>query len=88
MHSRKLCCCGLTRVGLAGIENAVSVDQLYVFSEQEWAEGLSQVAGPALESKKIDKRHFQTVSQNVLREVITMPENIGTSDGHRALSWL
>ena len=66
----------------------VSVDQLYTFSASEWAEGLAKVAQPALKSRKVETAHFQTVSQGIFREVITMPENMGISDGHRALNYL
>jgi hypothetical protein len=66
----------------------VSVDQLYAFSASEWAEGLSKAAHPALESRKVEAGHFQSVSQAVFREVTTMPENMGLSDGHRALNYL
>jgi hypothetical protein len=66
----------------------VSVDQLYAFSAAEWAEGLSKVAQPVLDSRKMDVGHFHTVSQAIFRDVIAMPENIGVSDGHRALNYL
>ena len=68
--------------------STVSVDQLYVFSASEWAEGLAKAAQPALESRKVAGEHFQTVSQSMFREVVTMPENMGLSDGHRALNYL
>lgn len=66
----------------------VGVDQLYVFSAGEWAEDLARAAHPALQSRKVDAAHFQTVAQGVFREVTSMPENIGVSDGHRALNYL
>lgn len=66
----------------------VSVDQLYGFSAAEWAEGLAKVAQPALQSRKVEAGRFQSVSQDIFREVTTMPENMGISDGHRALNYL
>jgi hypothetical protein len=66
----------------------VSVDQLYTFSASEWAEGLAKVAQPALKSRKVETAHFRAVSQGIFREVTTMPENMGVSDGHRALNYL
>jgi hypothetical protein len=68
--------------------SSVSVDQLYVFSASEWAEGLAKAAQAALESRKIAGEHFQAVSQDMFRDVVTMPENVGISDGHRALNYL
>lgn len=66
----------------------VSVDQVYAFSASEWTEGLSKVAHPVLQSRKVDDGQFRTVSQNIFRDVTTMPENMGASDGHRALNYL
>jgi hypothetical protein len=66
----------------------VSVDQLYTFSDAEWLEGLSQVARPVLESQNIEVEHFHAVSRDIFSEVTTMPENMGISDGHRALNYL
>jgi hypothetical protein len=66
----------------------VAVDQLYVFSAAEWADDLARAAQPALQTRKVDGGLFQTVSQGMFREVTSMPENMGTSDGHRALNYL
>jgi hypothetical protein len=66
----------------------VSVDQLYAFSAPEWAEDLTKVAQPALESRKVDAAHFRSVAEGIFREVTTLPENMGLSDGHRALNYL
>lgn len=66
----------------------VFVDQLYTFSVSEWAEGLTKIAQPALESRKVETAHFHAISQGIFREVTTMPENMGISDGHRAINYL
>ena len=66
----------------------VSVDQLYVFSAKDWQDELSRVAQPALESRKIDAKQFKSISRTMFREMTSMPENVGVSDGHRALNYL
>jgi len=66
----------------------VAVDQLYPFAASEWVKGLKEVAKPALQSRKIEASGFQTVSQGIFREVMNMPDNIGMTDGHRALNYL
>jgi hypothetical protein len=68
--------------------STVLVDQLYCFDLDEWCEGLIEVAQPAMESRQIESEHFEAVSRNVFREVGSLPENLGSSDGHRALNYL
>jgi hypothetical protein len=66
----------------------VSVDQLYPFSGAEWTAGLTKVAQPALDSRKLEAAAFHAIAKNIFSEVSSMPENMGTSDGHRALNYL
>ncbi len=66
----------------------VGVDQIYVFSASEWAEGLAKAAAPVLKSRKIETAEFKTVSKGIFRDVTAMPENMGLADGHRALNYL
>jgi hypothetical protein len=81
---------GFTNPGATGglLLSTVSVDQLYVFSASEWAENLAKTSAHVLQSRKVDAGHFRTVSQGIFRDVIAMPENMGVSDGHRALNYL
>lgn len=89
-------CVAIGRVGpvtspsLAGglLLPTLLVDQLYSFSIKDWAQGLHSAAAPVLTARKIDADHFQSVAQNVFREIVFMPENLGVTDGHRALNYL
>ncbi|MDQ1919263.1 cyanobactin maturation protease PatG family protein [Massilia pseudoviolaceinigra] len=66
----------------------VSADQLYNFSLSEWVEGLTRSAQPVLESRKIDPAHFDAVARNLFRDTSRTPENLGATEGHRALNYL
>jgi hypothetical protein len=95
-HEAEHYCCVIGRVG--GFTNPasygglllslVAVDQLYPFSSAEWAEGLGDSAKAALQARKIEATQFRSVSQSIFREIIGMPENMGITDGHRALNYL
>ncbi|HEU5407384.1 MAG TPA: hypothetical protein VFU48_06425 [Nitrospira sp.] len=68
--------------------SSVAADQLYSFTFDEWAEGLSKTAEAALKTRKLESSTFRANAQNLLRETIAMPENMGLTDGHRALNYL
>jgi hypothetical protein len=66
----------------------LGVDQLYSFPMNEWADSLHKTASPALESKKIQPEHFHSIAREMFHDIVSMPENTGVSDGHRALNYL
>jgi hypothetical protein len=64
------------------------VDQMYVSTQGEWAVSLGKSAQAVLKTHKIGDELFQTVSRDIFRDVTGMPDNMGISDGHRALNYL
>ena len=64
------------------------VDQMYVALISEWAAGLETVAKAALKARKIGDERFRAASRELFRDVTGMPDNMGASDGHRALNYL
>ncbi len=68
--------------------SSVAVDQVYSFTFDEWANGLCKTAEAALKTRKLESSTFKTNSQNLFKETIAMPENMGLTDGHRALNYL
>jgi hypothetical protein len=64
------------------------VDQIYVGSLEEWAAGLTGAVKNVLKARKISEEAFQTASRELFRNIIGMPDNMGVSDGHRALNYL
>ena len=66
----------------------LQVDQLYPTTHGEWSASLSHSAQAALKSRKIDTDQFHAISQGIFRDVTGMPENMGLSEGHRALNYL
>ena len=66
----------------------LQVDQLYPTTQGEWSASLSHMARGALDLRKIDADLFHTISHGIFRDVTGMPENLGVSDGHRALNYL
>lgn len=64
------------------------VDQMYVASVAEWTAGLEAVAKAALKARDIGEKKFQAASRELFRNITGMPDNMGISDGHRALNYL
>ena len=64
------------------------VDQMYVGSLVAWTGGLAAVAKTALKGRKIGEERFQAAARELFRNVTGMPDNMGVSDGHRALNYL
>lgn len=67
---------------------AVTADQLYDFSLDEWGQGLATTAQSALAARKIDAARFDAVARTMFRELSAAPDNLGAADGHRALNYL
>jgi hypothetical protein len=66
----------------------VACDQLYSFAIEEWQATLESQLRPALESRKIAKKTFTTVAQEVFGQIVHSTENLGATDVHRALNYL
>lgn len=67
---------------------AVTADQLYDFGLDAWSQGLAATAQAALKARKIDADRFDGVARSMFRELSSTPDNLGGTDGHRALNYL
>jgi hypothetical protein len=66
----------------------VACDQLYSFGIDEWQASLESQLRPALDSRKITKKTFTAVAQEVFGQIVHSTENLGATDAHRALNYL
>ncbi|TMJ01170.1 MAG: hypothetical protein E6G97_17640 [Alphaproteobacteria bacterium] len=66
----------------------VMADKIYTFSLDEWQKGLESSLERAVKSRDIKKDAFNEVCRELFHRLALMAENMGVTDGHRALNYL
>ena len=66
----------------------VVCDQLYAFTEDDWAESLERQLAGVFTARRLVRKDFRAQAQGVLRDFIESTENLGASDAHRAVNYL
>ena len=66
----------------------VGCDQLESFSIEEWRQGVEQQLTRALDVGNGDQEVSPNVARELFEQVVHSTENLGATDGHRALNYL
>lgn len=62
-------------------------DTVYVFTLDELLENLSKIVTAIVTTRKWSKETFKKTSEEVFRQIVNIPDNLGANDGHRALNY-
>jgi hypothetical protein len=65
----------------------VACDQFYTFTLDEWVKLLAATVMPALKRKTVDQDVFVSSAQEFFARIVASTENVGITDGHRALNY-
>jgi hypothetical protein len=62
-------------------------NQIYAFSIEQWQATLRTRLQKALDSRKVNAQAFDATARDLFERIIESTENLGVTDGHRALNY-